>query len=309
MKATGGLPQQTFDDLRQKGYSVQPLFDATELQELSDLHHKTRPDTAGNFYTSAFQKDTSSRSKVRDSLITLLEEKMAASLPGYRIYGATFVSKKANSGPAMLPLHQDYSFLDPSGKPAITIWAPLSDVSRQNGCLTVVPASHHIHHIAANPRNPGPVDAIRRELETNYVDVLEMPAGMACLFDTTLLHGSYGNQSGAERTAAFLGMLPVGVTPRLHVWDKADPGKLSVYEVSEDFLLYFTPEQPFDDEQKSRATFLHTIDYVPTPVTLADIPTRLPFLTRTSVPVQPAPAPTPPTSGLGARIKRYFSPS
>ncbi len=271
-----GLDELIKADLDRQGYAVQPFLSADEIQALSRLHHETTPEVPTAFYVSAFQSDAETRKRIRDGIVAILAAKLHRLLPGYRILGATFVTKKGGSGTGPLPLHQDYTFVDPTGQPGITVWSPLCDVDEHNGCLTVIGHSQNVNHIAASPRNPSPLDGVWPAVEANRVQALAMEAGRACFFDSRLLHGSYGNQSPLDRTVAFIGLIPENAVPRLHVWNREQPDRIAAYEIEDDFLLYFTPEQELDEQQKSRTKFLKTLEYAPARWTVADVEERLP---------------------------------
>ena len=63
------------------------------------------------------------------------------------------------------PWHQDGAFFEPEVDDVnmVTVWFPLSDATIENGCLAVLPGSHHegysIHcpqGTRINPGRPGP---------------------------------------------------------------------------------------------------------------------------------------------------------
>ena len=103
-------------------------------------------------------------------------------------------------GESDIPLHQDngYGRLEPPDD--VTVFAALTDMTTENGCLHIAPRSHLgglVEHqvSASNPalREAGTVDTVP----------LELAAGEAVAFSGYMLHGSGANRTDAERVALF----------------------------------------------------------------------------------------------------------
>lgn len=102
--------------------------------------------------------------------------------------------------------HQDYAFWVEEGveRPAMTtIGIALDDHDRANGCLRLVPNSHQ-HGVIDHPAvgagraaDPTVVESLCRE---HGVIEVELSAGDAVVFSSTMLHGSGPNTSARQRT-------------------------------------------------------------------------------------------------------------
>jgi hypothetical protein len=120
--------------------------------------------------------------------VALTHNQFVVKLPG----GAVSASE--------IPLHQDdgYGLLDPPHD--VTVWVALTDATSANGCLVLVPGSHHAgladHRVSA--RNPA-----FREVEADATVELELAAGHAVAFSGLLLHGSGDNTTDRERVGLF----------------------------------------------------------------------------------------------------------
>lgn len=116
------------------------------------------------------------------------------------IFRAMFLNKPAGSG-TPLPWHQD-RWIDLDRDPRLTIYLTLDDATLENGCVTIIPQSHHLGVI--NPTSGAgfltgeqadDVTARREALP------LEMAAGEVVLLDNWTLHSSAANTSGRPRRA------------------------------------------------------------------------------------------------------------
>ena len=109
--------------------------------------------------------------------------------------------KMPNSQATAFPFHQDSQYYGKLSQHAhiITVWIPLVDVNEVNGCLYVIPGSHHWELI----------DSARDENQNmrSFVDVeergtpipLPMKVGDILIFSNMTFHGSQVNQSEAVR--------------------------------------------------------------------------------------------------------------
>ena len=118
-------------------------------------------------------------------------------LPDPPPVGATGGPTDDSTAPTWIPLHQDdgYGRLDPPLD--VTVWTALTDTDEDNGCLVIVPGSHHgglVDHVAA-AANP-----FLREAPAGATAVaLPLRAGEAVLFSGLTLHGSGPNRTHSPR--------------------------------------------------------------------------------------------------------------
>lgn len=114
-------------------------------------------------------------------------------------FRAMFMNKPANKG-TFLPWHQD-RWTDLDRDPLVTIWLALDPATVQNGCVQLIPQSHHE---LINPSHPSGflTDEQAREWCTEDKRVfLELEAGEAALLHNHTLHGSDVNRSAIPRRA------------------------------------------------------------------------------------------------------------
>jgi ectoine hydroxylase-related dioxygenase (phytanoyl-CoA dioxygenase family) len=137
------------------------------------------------------------RSDLRSSVAALLGTNMLS------CFLSQFIFK--NPGAWGQPCHQD-SFYFPFTpmRPVVGAWLACTDATLENGCLWVVPGSHHerIHEHVPDRRpnaNVGYVEIVDHDLSSAVP--VEMAAGDLLLFDSYLIHSSTDNQSPRRRAA------------------------------------------------------------------------------------------------------------
>lgn len=115
------------------------------------------------------------------------------------IYRAMFMNKPAGRG-TFLPWHQDrWSNLDRD--PEITIWTALDPATTENGCVQVIPGSHHS---LLNPDHPSGFlsdELMEEHCGPDKVEFLELEVGESVLLHNWLLHSSERNNSEISRRA------------------------------------------------------------------------------------------------------------
>ena len=133
-------------------------------------------------------------------------------VPALRLWFDQLMIKPPGGGPT--PFHQDNTYmpLDPAEAGVITIWAPLTTVSADMGCLCYLPGSHRWPVLPAVPLTSS--DAIRPLLTDP--DCLaaavpaEIPEGGVVMHHGNVLHGAGPNSTARPRTAVLTCYYPDG---------------------------------------------------------------------------------------------------
>ena len=109
--------------------------------------------------------------------------------------------KMSNSQAMAFPLHQDSQYYGQLSQHAhiITVWIPLVDEDEVNGCLYVIPGSHHWELIdSARDENQDMRSFI--DVEERGIPIpLPMKVGDMLILSNMTFHGSKVNQSEAVR--------------------------------------------------------------------------------------------------------------
>lgn len=124
--------------------------------------------------------------------------------PDILLWGTLILSKNPDSG-SFVPWHQDSAYTAfLNGSRSLTAWVALTPATTQNGCMRVIPGSHHRQLPFTSTQRPG--DMLSRGLEvTAEIDEdaavdLTLHTGEASLHDNALVHGSNPNRSALPRT-------------------------------------------------------------------------------------------------------------
>ena len=141
--------------------------------------------------------------------------------PEIIVQGTLMLNKYPHSD-AFAPWHQDgiYSKLPPSQ--STSAWIALSESSRANGCMKVIPGTHKKDHLSHSEisnknslfKNGGEIRDVINENEA--LDLVLSPGEMS-VHHNSIIHGSFPNQSDTKRigfivrytTPAYQGKTPV----------------------------------------------------------------------------------------------------
>lgn len=97
------------------------------------------------------------------------------------------------------PWHQDWFYWKGSHK--ITAWIALDQANKANGCLKVIPASHHsiAQMVDVNDKKTFKKQMKSEEVEGRPILCLELEPGDVLFFHDLLAHSSYPNTNGQDR--------------------------------------------------------------------------------------------------------------
>lgn len=226
------------EQFTREGYLVVPMLSPAEVESLTSLYYDTVPELPSDFFSTAFLPDGAPRRTLTTRVREVLGPHVERLTRDYSIFSLGYVAKRGGPDQAPLPLHQDYTYVDESTKRAVHFWIPLLDVEEANGCLTVVPRSHHlVEHISAAGINPSPYDPIRPILDKQCTLPLPIKAGTAIFFDQRLLHGSRPNRSASLRLALACTLLPTGLEARIYVMDEEHPSHFTILNFPHEFAI------------------------------------------------------------------------
>lgn len=221
------------DQLHRDGYACIPAFiTPLQIQQLEQYFYQTLP-LAGldePFFTTHWSPSDKYRKQTHVFVQQLLQPTLDKHFAHYRCMLGYYLYKKP-SLQGNVYMHKDWSLVDEQQHNGLTLWIPLTDTNRQNGCFQVVPGSHLDPPM---PRGTQIPQQYPQYAETDFVDV-EARAGEAIVFDHRLLHASGHNTSIADRVAVGLALIPDGVQP-VHYYRNAGKDSIEMLPVEIDFL-------------------------------------------------------------------------
>jgi len=116
------------------------------------------------------------------------------------IFRAMVMNKPAGQGTS-LPWHQDGGDVWALDRdPLVTVWVAIDAATRANGCVEVVPGSHHLGLLSAEGSTLSP-EHVERHCPPASVQALEVEAGHALLMHNWLIHRSGVNPTSGPRRA------------------------------------------------------------------------------------------------------------
>lgn len=265
--------------LETEGYVVLENFlTPDELEDLRELvSTDPLPENAENLssYTLFSHTDPALRQHHNNCLKSIVSTKLTTLLPNHRTAFCTWYRKSPNSSTNATKLHQDPSLTDETDTLSYGIWCPLTDVTPENGCLSVVKGSHLLN---SKPRPfypfaPFPYDSTLASLiQDNYLTPIPLKAGQAILYDKRLFHGASPNTQHQEPVAFTCLIAPQNTLTHFGYQASAQSETLELYAVEDDFYhRYILGEKPSGEG----VTLIKTEPYTYDPLTPERIAEKL----------------------------------
>ncbi len=157
----------------------------------------TKERTAGLNLHHRWVHDLATREDILDYVAQILGPDL--------VLWATVFWYKAPHNTTFIPWHQDATYWPMEPRINLTVWIAMGPVSRDNGCLRLIPGSHKIW-MDEDYRSLTSDSAFDTGLAAEQVDEsralhLEMAPGKAVFFTEATLHGSDANRSDQPRLA------------------------------------------------------------------------------------------------------------
>jgi ectoine hydroxylase-related dioxygenase (phytanoyl-CoA dioxygenase family) len=132
--------------------------------------------------------------------------------PDIALWNSSLFAKPAADG-KRTPWHQDGQYWPIRPLATCTVWIAIDDSTTENGCLRVIPGSHHGQRLRAHRTIEATDVTLNQELlATEYDEAqaadLVLEAGQMSLHDVYLLHGSEPNRSPRPRRGMTLRYMP-----------------------------------------------------------------------------------------------------
>jgi len=255
-----------------KGYVVRPFLHQEEIRVLQQLYEKFPPELPSDFYATVFSRNADYRRSVSDGIGAAIKPRLGALFPYHELCFAVFVTKRPKSKQGTLPLHRDYSFVEPNLHTAVHLWCPLVDVDEKNGCLRVVSGSHTLVDSPYAVNEYPPVFShVMDLLSKKFTTAVPMAAGSVLAYESRLFHGSGENRSETVRPACVVILLPKVVRPRVYVWNGVKPTTFDILEVTTDFLLQMERGTTISKPYPEGVSYLGSVDYPVDPLRPEDL--------------------------------------
>lgn len=225
---------------QEKGWVLVDLLDEAEIKELLEFYHARNdhfmPDYG--FHVTLDNQDPDYKRKLDDKIRAVTSPKMDDIFVDYKILVNSYVVKEPHPQ-GIVPTHQDWTFVDEKEYSSVTVWTPLLDVNMDNGALGVIHGSNKFFdHVRCSPSPQArtPLDEHLFSIMP-YVDIMNLKAGQALIFNNATIHASTPNVTDQARIG-----VGVGVTNKeaqlyhYYLVPGTDKQKLEVFEVDEEFF-------------------------------------------------------------------------
>ncbi len=219
------------------GYVIVPFFTANEVEQLLEVYEKLHKKTEKGFFSSVHSSNTAYKDQVHQLLNKFGQKVINTYLRDYDILISNFITKKP--GPdSLVPLHQDWTFVDETQYASINVWCPLVDVDRKNGAISLLKAGHRIGFTIRGTLVPSAFNEVDNMRYENLT-YLPMKAGEVLLYDHRLVHASPPNESEQVRVAAVFSTIPKKAQA-IHYFQNPKSEKLEKYATNPQFYIDYT---------------------------------------------------------------------
>lgn len=130
------------------------------------------------------------------------------------LFAAHYVAKPPKTGQKVL-WHQDGSYWPLDPMEVMTIWLAADDSTVQNGCMRVIPGTHHQNIVPETElvKTSGKDDVLGSGLDPKTLDEstavdIELKAGDVSIHNPNIVHGSNPNTSDSWRRGLTLRYIP-----------------------------------------------------------------------------------------------------
>jgi hypothetical protein len=224
--------------VHEKGFFIDEIEHLDVLNRLNQLYeetHQLKSEEGGMFY-SVYSQDTAYRKHIFEECSKIFTPFLNEKFVDFKVVIYSFVVKLPGKKSEFY-LHQDTTGLDETKHSPLSLWIPLQDVDKNNGCLGIIPKSHNFFSPYRSISFPAPFDHIQQKVK-QYLQPLPMKKGEVLIFDNRILHHSFSNNSNQPRVALICGLFPKEAKfITCHKPEYKCGGKIELIEHNDDYLL------------------------------------------------------------------------
>lgn len=223
--------------IHEKGYSVLPFLNTTQLIQLKKLYqreHSIKAENGAMFYT-LYSKDHSYRKRINDTIAEILNPEFEKHFKDYKNIVNIFINKISGTDSGFYT-HQDTTAIDEFKHSPLSIWIPLQDITLENGALGVIEKSHWFFSPYRGISFPFPFSKINNTVK-NYLKPVYLKAGEALIFDPRIVHNSFTNTSGNDRIVTLCGIFPKDAELITCFKEKTQGSKIEIIKHVDSYLL------------------------------------------------------------------------
>ncbi len=226
------------------GYIVVPFLEPDEVQALLDFKNGTKPDNRFNtnaedasYHFTFLDTNIPYKKQVFNTVMGFFQPKIDKYMIDYKPLIVNFVLKDPGFGE--VPVHQNWNFVDETKHRSFSVWVPLVDTNKENGTLEVIPGTHtqNFYYALRSPWIPWYFGKYPDFVIEEYHKPLDVKAGMAVIFDDSLIHYSTPNTSDQQRIVIQNIIIPAETEAVHYYVDPEKPDTVEVMTVDKEFYL------------------------------------------------------------------------
>lgn len=232
--------QRSFE---KNGFVKIPVLNEDDVRKLTELYHELNlTDEKGyGFHVGMDNPDKELVGRMVDRIKEVAMPKVEGALTGAQVFTASFVIKDPNPK-GVVPPHQDWSFVEDEKKHcSVTCWIPLQDTNMENGCLGVIRGSNRFFSSVRPSPAPQVETPLKKHMYTifPYLELQEMKAGEALIFDNRTFHASPPNTTDSPRLAVGLGFTQADAEIRHYYLKPGTTDTLLKYKIDPEFFFKY----------------------------------------------------------------------
>lgn len=214
MPATKQTPDEVVAQYEREGYVLFPeVLDEDLIQEARDhvawlqaKHPELRPEHLG--HTLMTHDPFWVRLVSDDRLLDIAEMFIG---PNIALFASHYICKPPFEGQPVL-WHQDGSYWPLEPMEVITLWLAVDDSLPENGCMRVIPGTHHMNLQPLQRRTDIP-NVLNSQMDPSLVDESKavdcvLKAGGVSVHHPNIIHGSNANNSPRRRCGLTIRYIP-----------------------------------------------------------------------------------------------------
>jgi hypothetical protein len=220
------------------GYSIIDFPDARILDKLKvECEKAMRYKASFGLFASNHELDFERNEQIENGIIKHVSDPLDQIFQHYHFLTGHFMIKSP-SPDSEFQLHQDWSITDEQAYDVVHLWIPLQDTNPDNGGMFVVEGSH----LFFNNLRSGSLDIPRLQTDQyikKMITPLSVKRGQMLVYHPALFHGSFPNNSAANREVVLINLLQKNA-PLLY-YHLAPTKDVEVYALSKKTLMSDLP--------------------------------------------------------------------
>lgn len=231
----------------QNGFIKLPALQEDDISKLKELYKdlNLKDEKGYGFHVGMDNTDKTLVKKMVDEIKSIALPKVQPYLYETQLFTASFVVKEPNPQ-GVVPPHQDWSFVEnEEDHCSVTCWIPLQDVNIDNGCLGVIKGSNHFFDSVRPSPSPQVGTPLKEHMFTifPFLELIEMKAGEALIFNNKTIHASPPNITDTPRLAVGLGFTQKEAEIRHYYLKPGTEKTLLKYKIDPEFFFKYDNAQ------------------------------------------------------------------